>query len=149
MIDLSVKPLINDESIQCANLIAKIDSDAEWEDPNEIKVVQDMAGYALYFSREPIPSSKKGKGRYFNRWKQVCIIPFRREFLLKFIKMPQTPLEIVESIDMLRALEHGIKVRLVESPFKTYSVDTEQDRLRVEKVMKKDELFGKYRKVSY
>ena len=88
-----------------------------------MKVVVDQAGFALYFSREPIPSRKKGASEV-PMLKQVCIIPFRRDFLLKFNNLAPTPLEIIESVDMLRVLEHGFRVKMVMSEHRTYSVDT-------------------------
>ena len=80
----------------------------------------------------------------FDRYKQVCIMPYRREFLLKFPSLPQTPLEIVESVDMMRILEHGYRIKLVESTFHTYSIDVPADREKVIQAMKQDPLFAKY-----
>ena len=68
--------------------------------------------------------------------KQVCVIPFRRDFLLKYASMAPSPLEIIESIDMMRALENGTKVRMVPTRFLSHSVDTEDDLRRVESLMK-------------
>jgi 3-deoxy-manno-octulosonate cytidylyltransferase (CMP-KDO synthetase) len=77
-------------------------------------------------------------------FKQVCIIPFRRDFLLKFNRLESTPLEKVESIDMLRVLERGYKVRMALTDYETYSVDTPEDLRNVELQMKNDPLIGKY-----
>jgi len=143
MIDLAVKPLVKDKKILCSNLIGSINTREEFKDPNTIKVVIDKKQNALYFSREPIPTDKRGMfGPVF---KQVCIMPFKKGFLLKFVKMESTPLEKAESIDMLRILEHGYAVKTVYSDSRTYSVDTPQDLKRVEKVMIKDRLFRFYR----
>ena len=76
--------------------------------------------------------------------KQVCIIPFKRDFLIKFNSWKQTPLEIIESIDMLRVLEYGNKVKMVFTKYDTYSVDTKEDLEKVEKKMKEDKLCKKY-----
>ncbi len=76
----------------------------------------------LNFSREPIPSLKEG-AKEVHMYKQVCIIPFRRDFLVKFNEIEPTPLEIAESVDMLRVLAHGYKVKMVLAEFETYSVD--------------------------
>jgi len=78
--------------------------------------------------------------------RQLCIIPFRRNFLLTFNNLPPTPLEIIESIDMLRLLEHGYKVKIVPTQSETYSVDTPEDLEKVEQLMKKDALFPQYAK---
>jgi 3-deoxy-manno-octulosonate cytidylyltransferase (CMP-KDO synthetase) len=118
-------------------------SKEEHDDPNEVKVVRDLDSFALYFSREPIPSLKKGV-RKIPMYKQVCVISFRRDFLIKFNNLKPTPLEIVESVDMLRILEHGYKVKMVETEFETYSVDTVDDLHKVEKMMEKDSLIRNY-----
>lgn len=137
MIDEVVKPLIEDKSIVVSNLMASLKTRNEQNDPNEVKVVVDKKGFALYFSREPIPSWKKG-ARDILMLKQVCVIPFRRDFLIKFGELEQTPLEIIESVDMLRVLEHGYKVKMIMTKFQTYSVDTRKDLENVEKLMKTD-----------
>jgi 3-deoxy-manno-octulosonate cytidylyltransferase (CMP-KDO synthetase) len=143
MIDLSLGPIGADESIKVVNLMARMDTDAEFEDPNEVKVVVDLHGNALYFSREPIPSCKKGV-RSVPMLKQVCIIPFRRDYLLQFNAMEQTPLEIMESVDMMRILENGGQVKMVMSDFRTWSVDTPADLAHVERMMASDALMRTY-----
>lgn len=143
MIDAAVQPMIDDPSINVVNLMADLASEEEFEDPNEVKVVTDTAGNALYFSREPIPSRRKGTPRVPMK-KQVCIIPFRRDFLLRFNALPETPLEIIESVDMMRILEHGEKVRMVPTDKRTLSVDTPADLDRVRALMADDALSGRY-----
>jgi len=144
MIDMALAPLEKETDLQVTNLMAEMETTAEFEDPNEVKVVVDLTGNALYFSREPVPSRKKGVTSVPMR-KQVCIIPFRRDFLLEFNALPQTPLEIVESVDMMRILENGGKVRMVPIQHKTWSVDTPADLAFVEGKMADDILIGKYR----
>ncbi len=144
MIDKAVRPLIEDKSIQVSNLMAPLKTKKEQKDPNEVKVVVDRSGFALYFSREPIPSWKKG-AENISMLKQVCIIPFRRDFLIKFNDLEQTPLEIAESVDMLRVLEHGFRVKMIRAGSETYSVDTGSDLKHVEKLMKDDVLIKKYK----
>jgi 3-deoxy-manno-octulosonate cytidylyltransferase (CMP-KDO synthetase) len=68
--------------------------------------------------------------------KQVCIIPFKRDFLLEYTSLKPTPLEISESVDMLRVLEHGLKVKMVPTKHQTHAVDTEDDLKKVEKMMR-------------
>jgi 3-deoxy-manno-octulosonate cytidylyltransferase (CMP-KDO synthetase) len=143
MIEHSVDPMLKDSSIQVVNLMARIKSLEEFEDPNEVKVVTDLESNALYFSREAIPSRKKDK-KDVPMLKQVCIIPFKREFLLKFNALDSTPLEIIESVDMMRVLEHGYKVKMVFSDTETYSVDTAEDLAKVEKLIGKDPLLNRY-----
>ncbi len=84
--------------------------------------VCDLEGNALYFSREPIPT--RCKALSIPMGKQVCIIPFRRDFLLRYTEMAPTPLEIAESVDMMRILEHGLKVRMVPTRHNSRAVDT-------------------------
>lgn len=145
MIERSIVPMLKDSSIRVVNLMARIKSLEEFEDPNEVKVVTDLRSEAIYFSREPIPSRKKGK-KDVPMMKQVCIIPFEREFLLKFNELEPTPLEIIESVDMMRVIEHGYKVKMVISDTETYSVDTVEDLAKVEKLIKKDPLTSRYAK---
>ena len=77
--------------------------------------------------------------------KQVCVIPFKRDFLIEYNKMDPTPLEIIESIDMMRILENGGKVKLCETNYKTKAVDTEEDLALVCKMMKEDKLYKIYK----
>ena len=143
MIESAVKPLMDDENILVCNLYSTINSVKEFEDPNEVKVVIDKHKNALYFSREPIPSRKKGITDV-PMYKQVCVIPFRRDFLLEYNRMDQTPLEIIESVDMLRILENGLDVKMIYTNVKSYSVDTIEDLSFVQSQMKTDPLIGKY-----
>jgi len=143
MINEALAPMLEDDQILLVNLMAAIETTVEQDDVNEVKVVVDRNNDALYFSREAIPSRWK-LGETAPRHKQVCIIPFRRDFLLAYNKLEPTPLEIAESVDMLRALEHGYKVRMVPTKSNIYSVDTDQDRLRVEKLMQDDNLIPLY-----
>ncbi|HYF29393.1 MAG TPA: 3-deoxy-manno-octulosonate cytidylyltransferase [Candidatus Paceibacterota bacterium] len=145
MIDMAVAPFSADASIEVLNLMAPITSEEEHNDPNCPKVVVDRNNFALYFSREPIPSKKKWNGKdAFPKYKQVCIMPFKRDFLLTFNALPYTPLELVESIDMNRVLEHGHRVKMVLEEYETYCVDTPQDLVRVEAHMQGDELMKTY-----
>lgn len=143
MIDAAIEPMLKDPSINVVNLMADMETVAEFEDPNEVKVVVDFNNDALYFSREPVPSRKKGVTEVPMR-KQVCIIPFRRDYLLKFNEMQESPLEIIESVDMMRILEHGEKVRMVPTDKRTLSVDTAEDLARVIEMMGEDTLRAAY-----
>lgn len=143
MLEAAVRPMKDDAAIQVLNLMGDITTREDHDDPNEVKVVVDHNSDALYFSREPIPSWKKG-AKTLPMKKQICVIPFRRDYLLRFNSLPQTPLEIAESVDMLRVLEHGDKVRMVQTPIETYSVDTPEDLRDVEEAMENDALRAKY-----
>jgi len=144
MISESLQPFSIDDSVNVVNLMAYMENIEEFEDPNEVKVVVDNNSDAIYFSREAIPSRKKGF-EDVPMLKQVCIIPFKRDYLLRFNELEETNLERIESVDMMRIIEHGEKVRMVMTSAISYSVDTEEDRLRVESGMNSDELMKSYK----
>ena len=143
MISDSLIPFQIDTSVNVVNLMANINSIEEFEDPNEVKVVVNLSTDAMYFSREPIPSRKKSSGK-LSMLKQVCIIPFKRDYLIKFNNTPETVTEIIESIDMMRIIENDEKVRMVMTDENSFSVDTKEDLLKVEKFMMDDLLMKKY-----
>ena len=143
MISLSLNPFLEKQDINVVNLMAHMESVEEFEDPNEVKVVVDKKGDAIYFSREAIPSRKKGIADV-PMLKQVCIIPFKRDYLLKFNSMEETELERIESVDMMRIIENGEKVKMIMSDDNSFSVDTQKDLDRVEIKMKNDLLMSKY-----
>lgn len=134
MIAEAVQPMLEDSSIQVINLLSEIKDSAEFEDRNCIKVVCDIHGNALYFSREPIPT--RCKVDRLPMGKQVCIIPFRRDYLIEYTQLDPTPLEIAESVDMMRVLEHGMKVYMTPTRHSSYAVDTPEDLQRVELLMR-------------
>ncbi len=143
MIDEAVTPMLEDKNIKITNLVADIETIEEFEDPNEVKVVMDLEGNAIYFSREPIPSRKKGVERVPMK-KQVCVIPFERDFLLTYNEIEPTPLEIIESVDMMRIIEHGMKIKMIPTKYKTKAVDTPEDLERVIEMMSRDSLYKEY-----
>ncbi len=144
MIEAAVNPLLEDPSIQVVNLMARMKTVQDFEDPNEVKVVVDLYGRALYFSREPVPSRRKGV-KDVPMLKQVCIIPFRRDYLLEFNGLPETPLEKIESVDMMRVIEHGEHVHMVMTDTETMSVDTPEELEEVLDLMQEDLLLAEYR----
>ena len=135
MITEALTPMLENPEIVVTNLMGDISSDDEFDDRNCIKVVCDLENNALCFSREPIPTRRFGN---VPMKKQVCVIPFTREFLLQYTRLSPTPLEIAESVDMMRVLEHGEKVKMVPTKHQTYPVDTESDLTRVEELMQKN-----------
>jgi 3-deoxy-manno-octulosonate cytidylyltransferase (CMP-KDO synthetase) len=143
MISEALAPMRADNSIDVVNLVANISSVEEFEDPNTVKVVTDPFGNALYFSREPVPSRKKWSGD-LPMQKQVCVIPFRRDYLLEFNSTPEMPLEQIESVDMLRVLESGGSVRMVQTGYPSVGVDTPQHLERVSRLMHDDPLMKEY-----
>ncbi|MEO6562271.1 MAG: 3-deoxy-manno-octulosonate cytidylyltransferase [Nitrosospira sp.] len=147
MIDAAVEPFRHNPLLGCVNLVRAIDNKADFYDVNTIKVVMNQQGDALYMSRQPIPTAPASSQPDFMHafaYKQVCIIPFRRETLLDFARLPSTPLEQLESVDMLRLLEHGYRVRMVKTKFNTQAVDTQADLERVAELMEADPLLGSY-----
>ncbi len=141
MISSAVRAMQGD--VQVVNLMAEIGAVDEFEDPNEVKVVVDKNSDAIYFSREPIPSRKKGADSVL-MLKQVCVIPFKRDYLIRFNQMKETELERIESVDMMRIIENGEKVRMVMSHDQSFSVDTIQDLQNVKIQMENDALMKEY-----
>jgi len=143
MIEDLVDPVLQDSNLQVTNLIEMIHSQEDFENANAVKVVLDQEGFALYFSREPIPSRKKYAGE-IPMWKQLGIILFSRKALLDYTRMTPTPLEIIESVDMNRFLEHGIRIKMIPTVHKSVGVDVPTDIDIVEPLLRKDLLLGKY-----
>jgi 3-deoxy-manno-octulosonate cytidylyltransferase (CMP-KDO synthetase) len=124
------------------NLVSRLYRPEDQDDPNTVKVVAAPNGNALYFSRAPIPSRARSKSSA--AYQQTGVIGFSWEFLKKFSTLPQTPLEIAESVDMLRVLEHGFPLKLVFTDVETIGVDTPEDLSRAEVVLSTDEFTASY-----
>ena len=139
MIELALRPMLDDASVGCVNLACQFTTEEECLDRNTIKVVTDLAGNALSFSRAPIPSVNSTKAL-----KQVCIIPFRSAVLRHFAALQATPLERSESIDMLRLIENGYPIRIVETDVQSHAVDTPEDLQLVETLLRQDSLIQQY-----
>lgn len=131
MIEQSLKPFKNNKKVNVVNLVGKIDK-KEAINKDCIKVVKNKFNDALYFTRTLIPSGIQNGGFYL---KQICIIPFRRDFLKRYINLKPTFLEKLESIDMLRILENGYNVKLVETKEVSIPVDRKEDILKVRKYL--------------
>ena len=143
MISTAISPMLADGSINCVNLVRRILDPEDYLNSNTIKVVMDTNWDALYFSRAPIPAVDFTLAET-PIFKQVCVMPFQREFLAAFACLTPAPLERAESIDMLRIIEHGGRIRLVETGVETHAVDTPEDLRLVELLMKDDPLVGNY-----
>ncbi len=144
MISAAVAPMLTDESIVCVNLIGEIKSHEEYIDLSTIKVVKNLNNDAVTFTRQPKISVNFSDKARPPVYKQICVIPFRRKCLLEFAALAPTPLEIVESIDMLRLIEHNRPIRVVETQSKTHAVDTLSDLRLVESLMQDDPLYRSY-----
>ena len=127
------------------NLASVIVDPADHDDANVVKVVMAKDGKALYFSRAPIPSRSRAKGLP-PMYQQTGVIAFAAGFLRRFSRLEPTPLEIVESVDMMRVLEHGLAVQMVTADFETIGVDTPADRERAEGVLAADAVTKDYLK---
>ncbi len=118
---------MEDRTCQMATLCVPV-SAGEAADPNLVKVVFDKSGYALYFSRSPIPYMRDGEAEYFGH---IGIYGYRRDFLLEYPRMPRTLLECAESLEQLRALENGFRIKVIPVSEKPVGVDTMDDYKRV------------------
>lgn len=149
MIDDVVRPLVEDRSIVCSTMMARMKSFSEHDDPNRVKIVVDKDGFAMYMTREPIPSRKKWKSTVpLSMYVHVAIIPFRRDFLMQFGTFSMTPLESVESIDYLRVMENGYRIKMVLTDLETETVDTPEDLAKVQRMMANDPLMPQYAGVA-
>jgi 3-deoxy-manno-octulosonate cytidylyltransferase (CMP-KDO synthetase) len=144
MMDRVIQPLLEEIDLLSVNLVTRIEDSGEFNDPNACKVVTNRFGDLLYISREPIPSRKKFNTDDYIKLKQLGIIAFRSDFLQVFTKLGPTPLEIIESVDMMRAIEHGYRVKIVESKGRLIGVDVPGDIRRVEEILASDPLLKRY-----
>ena len=142
MLEELVVPLQAESEVHCTNLMLEI-GEADARDPDQVKVVCDTTGNALYMSRGALPACSAGRTTE-RWWRQIGLIAFRRSFLLQLMSLPPTPLERAESIDMLRAIEYGFKVRMVPTRHATHPVDTPEDIATVEALMQDDPLLELY-----
>jgi 3-deoxy-manno-octulosonate cytidylyltransferase (CMP-KDO synthetase) len=131
MIEDVIEALSSDADTQMSTLRRRIDDAAEYRNPNVVKVVVDAAQRALYFSRAPLPFAREPAAAF----KHIGLYAYRRDFLLTLTALPQTPLEIAESLEQLRALEHGFRIRAVETLHDSIGVDTPEDLDRVRRQM--------------
>lgn len=134
-----------DEKVLFTDMISPIHDRKEEDSPNVVKVVADQKGDALYYSREPLPSGRKISAKEdVVRYKQLGINAYRRDSLKLFTSLARTPLEKIESVDMLRLLENGYPVRMVNFDYPCVGVDTEEDLGKAESLMQEDEFYRKY-----
>ncbi|HTR36625.1 MAG TPA: 3-deoxy-manno-octulosonate cytidylyltransferase [Bryobacteraceae bacterium] len=127
-IDAAALSLLDDPDLPMATLKKRIEDPREVADPNVVKVVANLAGDAIYFSRCPIPYVRDGSGAHY---KHIGLYVYRREFLLAYSGLPVGPLERMERLEQLRALENGYRVRVVETEYESLGVDTPEDLERV------------------
>jgi 3-deoxy-manno-octulosonate cytidylyltransferase (CMP-KDO synthetase) len=129
--------------VEMATLCCHITDEQDYRDPNTVKVVLDSSGFALYFSRSPIPYEKTGNwkleiGNLF--YKHIGIYAFTRSFLQQFVSMPKSPLETAESLEQLRVLENGHKIKVIVAKYSGFGIDTPEDLERARKLMIKQQV---------
>jgi 3-deoxy-manno-octulosonate cytidylyltransferase (CMP-KDO synthetase) len=129
-----VAPFV-DASVQMTTLYRRINDAAELANPNVVKVVLDRAGFALYFSRAPIPFARDPRAGWPPLYKHIGLYAYRRSALLVLATLEQTPLERAESLEQLRALEHGIRIKAVETQYDSIGVDTPADLEQVRRLL--------------
>lgn len=133
-IDEVAKPLLDDPTIPMSTLIYRIVREEEITHPNAVKVVFDQDHFALYFSRATIPYVRDN-GRKGSYYKHHGIYAYRREFLKKFTEIPEGILEKLEALEQLRALEHGYRIKVVETSYDSVEVDTREELERVKRLL--------------
>jgi 3-deoxy-manno-octulosonate cytidylyltransferase (CMP-KDO synthetase) len=144
IIDKAIRPLLAEDALQLSTLMTRIEEVKDWLNPHIVKVVVDQKNYALYFSRSPIPfprdlhigrleSNPFGTSRPLPKrvFKHIGVYVFRRKFLLHFSKMRPSPLEKLEKLEQLRALENGYRIKVNLVNYEPLSVDTPEDLQKV------------------
>jgi len=132
-IDKAIEPLIKDRNINVSTLCFKISDSKEIYNPNVVKVVMDSEGNALYFSRSVIPFNRDNtKAEYF---KHIGLYVYRKDYLMKLIKMKPSRLELTEKLEQLRVLESGEKIRVIKTNTDSHSVDTKADLANIRKLL--------------
>ena len=135
VIDALVEPFLTDEQLPMATAKTLLTDEEEIANPNNVKVITDLTGNALYFSRARIPYARNAGAKVY---KHIGIYAYRRDFLLAYARMAQTPLERSESLEQLRALENGHRIRVIETDAVFIGVDTEEDLAAVNEVYQRE-----------
>lgn len=133
-IDAAILPLAADHEISMGTLRKQIDFPDEIQNPNVVKVVTNLAGDAIYFSRSPIPFERDGNSGMPLYFKHIGLYVYRRDLLLHYPDLPVGPLEQAERLEQLRALENGYRIRVVDTEYESLGVDTPEDLTRVNQI---------------
>jgi 3-deoxy-manno-octulosonate cytidylyltransferase (CMP-KDO synthetase) len=141
MIDEAVAPFAAAPELRMSTLRRRIEDPSETQNPNVTKVVVDRDGYALYFSRAPIPYVRND-GRAAPAWRHVGLYVYRRDCLLELARLAPTALEQSEALEQLRALENGIRIKAIETQFDSIGVDTPEDLERARALVAERERVG-------
>jgi 3-deoxy-manno-octulosonate cytidylyltransferase (CMP-KDO synthetase) len=132
-IESAIQPLLHNENLLISTLVCKISNQDDINNPNVVKVVFDKEHFALYFSRSPIPYIRDYKFQVssFNLqlpyYKHQGLYVYRRDFLLTFTKWEQSNLEKLEKLEQLRAIENGVRIKVVETEYNSIGIDTLED----------------------
>ena len=137
VIDDLIEPFEIDENLPMATVMTRMEDAAEQLNPNNVKVIVDKFGYALYFSRSLVPYPRASDGPVY---KHIGIYAYRRGFLLRYARLEPTPLEKAESLEQLRALENGYGIRVLETDCRFVGVDTPEDLALVNKIYREQGL---------
>ena len=137
VIDDLIAPFEMDENLPMATVMTRMEDAAEQLNPNNVKVIVDKLGYALYFSRSLVPYPRAAAGPVY---KHIGIYAYRRDFLLRYARLEPTPLERAESLEQLRALENGYGIRVLETDCRFVGVDTPEDLALVNKIYREQGL---------
>lgn len=138
LIDELARAMMEDEKLPMATVKTAIADEAECRNPNNVKVVTDKNGFALYFSRSLLPYPRYDFG--VPVYKHIGIYAYRRDFLLQYAKMAPTPLEQTEALEQLRALENGYRIKVIETAHRFVGVDTAEDLALVNKIYRENNL---------
>ena len=133
MIDEIVRPLLEEKDIVMTTLRKKITDPEDLKNPNVVKVVCDKNGYALYFSRSPIPYPRFTEGTV--HYKHIGLYAFTKDFLFTFTNLPASSLEEAEGLEQLRVLENGYRIKVATTEFDTIGIDTAEDLERAKEVL--------------
>ena len=137
LIDELGRAFDGDAELQMATVMTPMEDEAEQKNPNNVKVVTDKNGCALYFSRSLLPYPRNDAGTPV--YKHIGIYAYRRDFLLAYAKMAPTPLERTESLEQLRALENGYKIKCIRTNARFVGVDTPEDLAKVNEIYRRME----------
>jgi 3-deoxy-manno-octulosonate cytidylyltransferase (CMP-KDO synthetase) len=130
-----VAPFVSDPGVQMTTLFRRIHDVADLNNPNIAKVVIDRGGYAMYFSRAPIPHRRDPRGGWPPLYRHIGLYGYRRSALMVLATLEPTPLERAESLEQLRALEHGIRIKAVETQYESFEVNTPEDLEQVRRLL--------------
>ena len=134
-IDDAIRPLLDDETVEMSTVAYHVDDEEKWQTPQLVKVVLDQKGFALYFSRYPIPYEREVGPQAAKRLGHAGLYVYRKECLLRIAGLEPTPLELTEKLEQLRALENGIRIKVIINSHTSPGVDVPEDIAKVEALL--------------